>query len=372
MQAEIRREILDLPKVELHRHLSGSIRFNTLIELAKKHGQALPTYDVKDIANVLQSYGRTANLKQFLAAWRIINAVTVRAALQEPEIYSRLVYEAIEDAYLRENIQYLELRLVPPCLVVGHTFHVRAFKKALVALTDGISNARRKYPTLVKIIFSLPRDFLAKQTEKFLAFYYDILLKVVAKHKTDYVVGFDLSGNETKAPASAFSAFFKKAREQGYKITVHAGESDGPESVREAASILRVDRIGHAASAIQDEELVEDLRDSQIPIEICVTSNIATGAVKALHEHPVRKYFHSGLNLTINADDPIILRTDMNKECGLLMDKFGFSIWDIAGFMRNGLEAGFCTEEEKERLRMVFRSTNGRRPEQLTFFGNPD
>jgi len=205
---EMERSIRALPKVELHRHLSGSMRFATLLELARRHGLALGASTPREVERLIQSRTAGGTLKDFLTAWRILNRITADVALIDQEIYEQLVYEAIADAFQEENIYYLELRMVPPCLTINHDFHALEFNNALWAIKHGIDKAAKEFPTLVKIILSLPRDFLAKQTEKFLKEYYYILLQSVDVYKDRYLVGFDLAGNEFSHPARFFSEFF--------------------------------------------------------------------------------------------------------------------------------------------------------------------
>jgi adenosine deaminase len=205
---EVGRSIRALPKVELHRHLSGSMRFATLLELARRHGLPLGASTPREVERLIQNRTSGGSLEEFLKAWRILNRVTADAALVDPNIYGQLVYEAVADAYLNENIYYLELRMVPPCLTINHDFHALEFNDALWAIKHGIDKAAKEFPTLVKIILSLPRDFLTKQTQKFLKEYYYILLKSVDVYKDRYLVAFDLAGNEFSHPARFFSEFF--------------------------------------------------------------------------------------------------------------------------------------------------------------------
>ncbi len=354
---DVESAIRALPKVELHRHLSGSMRLETLLELARRYRLALGANTAEEVEILLQGATFGGSLAEFLKAWRVLNRVTADAALINPHIFERLVYEAVADAYLTENIYYLELRMVPPCLTINHDFHAEEFAEALWALKHGVNKAAKEFPTLVKVIFSLPRDFLTKQTEKFLKEYYYILLQSVEAYKGGYLVGFDLAGNELSHPARFFSEFFQRVKRLGYKVTIHAGEAEGPSSIADAVDLLLADRIGHGVAAWEDQDLMARLKDLRIPIEICVTSNLATGAVLPLHEHPVRKFFDFGLSLTINADDPTVLLTDLNKEFLMLVRRFGFSLQEVRALVDNALEAAFCSREEKDDLRKVLRAS---------------
>jgi adenosine deaminase len=331
------------------------MRFTSLLELAERHGLGLGASTAKELERLIQSRAAGGTLKDFLKAWRILNRVTADVALIDPEIYEQLVYEAIADAFQEENIYYLELRMVPPCLTINHDFHALEFNRALWAIKHGIDKAAKQFPTLVKIILSLPRDFLAKQTEKFLKEYYYILLQGVEAYKGLYLVGFDLAGAESGYPAGLFSDFFQRVKGLGYKVTIHAGEADGPESVRQAVDLLHADRIGHGVSACEDERLMARLKVLRTPVEICVTSNLVTGAVIPFQMHPVRRFFDSGLFLTISADDPTVLSTDLNKELLMLLSRFGFSLQEVEGLIGNAVEASFCSSEEKDKLRKLFR-----------------
>jgi adenosine deaminase len=354
---EVGRSIRALPKVELHRHLSGSMRFATLLELARRHGLALGASTPREVERLIQNRTSGGSLEEFLKAWRILNRVTADAALVDPNIYGQLVYEAVADAYLNENIYYLELRMVPPCLTINHDFHALEFNDALWAIKHGIDKAAKEFPTLVKIILSLPRDFLTKQTQKFLKEYYYILLKSVDVYKDRYLVAFDLAGNEFSHPARFFSEFFHDVKDLGYKVTIHAGEAEGPESVREAVDLLHADRIGHGVAACEDEALMAKLKSLQIPIEICVTSNLVTGAVMPLQGHPVRMFFDFGLFLTVNADDPTVLSTDLNTEFLTLVRRFGFSLDEVRTLSANAIDAAFCSSEEKEQVKRAMRGS---------------
>jgi adenosine deaminase len=352
---DVERAIRALPKVELHRHLSGSMRLETLLELATKYRVALGANTAGEVEVLIQDARFGGSLAEFLKAWRVLNRVTADAALLDPRIFERLVYEAVADAYQRENIYYLELRMVPPCLTINHDFHAQEFAEALWAVKHGVDKAAKQFPTLVKIIFSLPRDFLTRQTGKFLKEYYYILLQSVEAYKGGYLVGFDLAGNELSHPGRFFSGFFQHVKHLGYKVTIHAGEAEGPRSITDAVDLLLADRIGHGVAAWEDQDLMARLKDLRIPIEICVTSNLATGAVVPLQEHPVRRFFDFGLSLTINADDPTVLSTDLNKEFLSLVRRFGFSLDEVTMLAAGAIDAAFCSSEEKDHVKRAMR-----------------
>lgn len=339
-----------LPKAELHRHLLGSIRFNTLIEIAKQYKIKLPydkgEYDIKKIEKRVKFKKPVNSLERFiLSPWRNFNRIIINT-----EVVSRLISEAIEDAQ-RDNVKYLELRVSSYGLNNGNRNKLIGFKfpDFLEALKNSIEKSQKNYPQIItKIIITLPRHYLARLNQFERQSYYKNLLKYTIDYKNNPVVGFDLAGIEKGYPPRQFKDFFREAKEAGYKITIHAGETDTPESIREAIELLQADRIAHGIKAMHSKEILDYIIKRNIPMEICPTSNILTGSVKLMSEHPIKMFFDAGVKVTINTDNPEVCVTSLTDEYYKLIETFAFSIQDIKKMILNGFDSAFYGGNEKK------------------------
>ena len=353
-----------LLKVDLHRHLTGSIRIDTLFDIARRYEIELPRvkerYDKDWLKQrIIKSGSRAGSLEHFVkSTWSILGAVIANAG---PEIVPRVVREAIEDAS-EDNIKYLELRVAPygrelPYRPAHPDQKIRKLSFSLRDFLDGLMDGIKYNAAggiITKIILSLPRHSVGRLPERDRDRYYDILLNFACDYKGKGLVGFDLAGREEGYPPRYFRGFFTRAKDAGFKITIHAGETDSAQSVKEAIELLQADRIGHGIRSCQDDEVLDYLAQKGIPLEICPTSNVITSAVRSLAEHPIRHFFDSGIIVTVNTDDPVVCDTYLTNEYYRLVDEQSFSMEDIEKMIANSIEASFASEPEKAVMRKYF------------------
>ena len=318
-----------LPLIDLHRHLDGSVRLETVIELADAQGIELPAHDVDSLRPFVVVEGRAASLMDFIGRFRYLTAI-----LHDLDACRRVAYENVEDAQ-REGIDYIELRFSPWFMSETHDLDPAS---VVEAVADGIKAAERDTGVRAQMIGIMSRTYDTQTCHREL----DALLA----HR-DHLVAIDLAGDELKFPAELFRDHFKRARDAGLQVTVHAGEVDGPESVWAAIRELGATRIGHGIHSLRDPELVEYLAEHRIGLEVSITSNIHIGTVDEYANHPVRQIFELGLLANLNTDDPAISGIDLRHEYEVAAVRAGLSQQMARQSQANALEMAFLSEEEK-------------------------
>jgi len=314
--------VLSLPKAELHLHLEGSIEPVTLVELQTRHG----VMDAS-LSGANQLY-RYQDFTGFLLAFKAVTEL-----LQRPEDYELITYRLMEQLK-RENVLHAEVYVsVGVCL-----WRKQNFDAIFEGLEQGRIRGEKDFGISLLWIFDAVRHFGAEAAQK--------VAELTVRYKDRNVVGFGIGGDERRAGPELFREVYAYCADKGLHLTAHAGETTGPESIWGALN-LRAERIGHGVSAIRDPELVEELAQRQVPIEICLTSNVRTGCCGALAEHPVRSYFDQGLMITLNTDDPAMFSTSMSQEFGLAQREFGFTDDHMSELARNSFEASFLPGEKK-------------------------
>lgn len=298
-----------IPKVELHRHLECSLRLSTFVEIAGDLGLEIPdsldkvrdeflvTKPMTDLESVLRKFTRT------------------QAVLSSKEILSRITYEAIEDA-VEEGIKILELRWAPTFITQGHPN--LNFETVIQGIRLGAELARH-LPIAVGFISIIQRILPVPEASRVVDF--------TLEHK-DFFVGLDLADNEEGSDPRLFQKAFDKARSQGLRITVHAGEANFPEAslnVKNAIEVLGAERIGHGVQIAKDPFVTNLVRSKAIPLELCVTSNWLTQAVPSIEAHPIRQLMQAGVPVTINSDDPGIFDSNLLNEYRILSRVHGFT-----------------------------------------------
>jgi aminodeoxyfutalosine deaminase len=313
--------IHSLPKAELHLHLEGSVTAETLVELRQRHGkqgtlaQAESLYQYRDFNG-------------FLMAFK-----TVTEDLQTPEDYELITYRVIEQLKA-ENVLHAEAYVsVGVCL-----WRKQDFDAIFEGLDRGRLRGERDFGISVLWIFDAVRQFGPGAAQ-------DVFELAVRYHDRN-VIGVGIGGDEQKAPPELFREAYGYAANQGLRLTAHAGENAGPESIWGALN-FGAERIGHGLTASQDPELIEELATRQIPVEICLTSNLRTGCCGKISEHPVRRYFDQGLMITLNTDDPAMFGTSLTREYELAQTEFGFTDEHLRELARNSFEASFLPAEKK-------------------------
>jgi len=320
--------IVSLPKAELHLHLEGSIAPTTLLELRKGHGKETA------LAEVEQLY-RYEDFNGFLMAFK-----SVTEDLQKPQDYELITYRLMERLQA-QNVLHAEVYVsVGICL-----WRKQDFGAIFEGLERGRQRGERDFGISLLWIFDAVRQFGPGAARD--------VFGMAVRYRDRNVAGVGIGGDEQKAPPELFRDAYAYAAENGLHLTAHAGEYAGPESIWGALN-LRAERIGHGLTAGQDPELVEELSARQIPVEICITSNVRTGCCESVHAHPVRRYFDHGMMITLNSDDPAMFSTSLSREYQLAQDNFGFTDEHLRELARNSFEASFLPAEKKLQFLNMF------------------
>lgn len=323
-----------LPKVDLHRHLEGSARVETVVDFAKEFGVELPTYDPDELRpHVEVTKDNPPDFHSFLSKFMFL-----RKLYPSREAIQRVAYECVEDAAL-DNVRYLEIRFSP-----AHFASRRQFPVEDVAgwVEESVRKGEKDFGVRVGLIITLGRNYGIEGN----ASSAEIALRDGGRH----YVGLDLAGDEINFPAEPFKPFFDRAKVSGMGITVHAGEAAGPESVRLAVFDLHAQRIGHGIRVVGDPSLVEYCREHRIAFEVCPCSNLRTG-VSTLATHPLKQLVEAGLLVSIGSDDPRISATTLSDDYAVATNDLGLSLDQLVQVILNGVEASFLPPAEKARLR---------------------
>ena len=322
----------DLPLIDLHRHLDGSVRLETILELGRQHHLALPAYDLESLRPYVQVTGPEPDILAFFVKFKWQTAVLVDYAACR-----RIAYENVEDAK-REGLSYIELRFSPWFMAEAHALDPAGVVEAAV---DGVGAGIKDFGIPANLIGILSRTYGPDVAWKELA----ALLS-----QKDAITGLDLAGDEVHFPGELFVEHFKRAREAGWHITVHAGEAAGPQSVWQALRGLGAERIGHGVHAPEDPALLDYLAEQRIGIESNLTSNVQTSTVASYAAHPLRLFLERGIKATINTDDPGISAIDLPYEYNVAAPAAGLTPAQIRQAQMNALEIAFLSPDEKVRL----------------------
>lgn len=321
-----------LPKVELHRHLEGSVRVRTLVDVAKTIGMDVTgTGSLRPLVQIGENEPYT--FENFLSKF-----ATLRLFYKSPDIISRITREAIEDA-AAENIRYMELRFTPVALSRAEGFPMADVMDWVI---HGAEEASKQNNIKVQLIASFNRHESLELAEEVTQLAVDRLGKGI--------IGLDIAGNEAEYPLKPFRGLLVEAKRAGLKLTVHAGEWAGAENVIEAIEEVNADRIGHGVRVIESSRAVGVARERNIPFEVCVTSNYQSGVVPSLDEHPLKRMMAAGLNVTINTDDPSVSGINLTHEYKLVCGTLGLPLTTLRERVLSAAQAGFLPVGEKEKL----------------------
>lgn len=321
-----------LPLIDLHRHLDGSLRLETILELGQAYGVDLPAEDVEGLRPHVQIDGAESDLMAFIARFRWLTAVMVDA-----DACRRVAYENVEDAH-REGLDYLELRFSPVFMAETHRLDPAAVVEAVV---DGVEAAAAETGLPVGLIGILSRTYGVDRAHQEL----EALLQC-----HEHLVALDLAGDEARFPAVLFTDHFRRARDAGLAVTVHAGEADGPRSVWSAIRDLGATRLGHAVRACEDPALLDHLAEHKIGVETSLTSNVQTSTVPSYAAHPIARQLDHGILATLNTDDPTISGIDLRHEYAVAAPAAGLDREQIRRAQANALEIAFLDDDEKKAL----------------------
>ena len=322
-----------LPLTDVHRHLDGNIRAQTILDLGRQFNLTLPAQTLETLIPHVQVTSTEPDLVSFLC--KLDWGVKVRASL---DASGRVAFENSEDA-ARNGLHYVELRFSPGYMAMAHQLPVAGVVEAVIA---GVREGCKTFGVEARLIGIMSRTFGEAACLQEL----DALLA----HR-DHITALDLAGDELGFPGSLFLSHFNQARDAGWHITVHAGEAAGPESIWQAIKELGAERIGHGVKAVEDRALMDYLAEHRIGIESCLTSNIQTSTVASLANHPLKTFLEHGVIASLNTDDPAVQGVDIIHEYTIAAPAAGLTREQIRQAQINGLEMAFLSNEEKRALR---------------------
>ena len=336
--AKLRAQLRALPKVDLHRHLEGSLRLQTLAEIAQEHGIDLPSYEIEYLRPFVTVTDEDTDFQSFLEKFKLL-----RHFYRTQEAVERVAYEAVADA-AADNIKYLELRFNPVALAREQGF---SLDEVTGWVSNAVSRAERDCGVRTNLILQIGRDEeLSTACE---------IADVAMAHRSDGVVGLDLAGDETGYPARRFAEVFQRARKEGLHVTVHAGEAGDAENVREAIEMLGAQRIGHGVRSIENSYVIRMIREHGVTLEVCPTSNLQTGVERRIWQHPLPDLLALNVQVTLNTDDPSISDTTLTDEYMTVMLAMGVTLEQIKRTILMAIEGSFQPPRERQRLAAWFR-----------------
>jgi adenosine deaminase len=324
-----------IPKAELHLHLDGSVRPQTVLELAKQGGVLLPTQDVGTLVDFLEATDRTASLVEYIGYFELPIAV-----LQTVPALERATYELCEDLK-NDNVRYAEIRY-------GPWLHVQrglSLTDVIRAVLSGWTAGKKAFGLEGGVIVTALRDMPPAQNVS--------LAQIAGRYLAEGVVGFDLAGDEAGHPPILHEDAFRVARSLGLNITIHAGEAAGPESVRQAISMGAV-RLGHGVRAQEDAEVIAMIKENGVQLDMAPTSNAHTKAVRRLEEHPLKRFYEQGIKVTISTDSRTVSNVTLTQEYQTVARVLGCSREEISAMNLQALDGGFGDEVTRARLRREF------------------
>ncbi len=323
-----------MPKIDLHRHLEGSMRLETLVDIARQNDRELAQLTIEELRpHVQMTHGQPFSASQFLGKF-----ATIRQFYNSPETIRRIAKEVVLDA-VEDNVRYMELRFTPHALsnVLECTYD-----EVISWVVETVHETAQVVGITVNLIISMNRHEGVEIGRK--------VLETALRYRSFGVVGIDLAGNEEQYSCQPFEPIFRLAKENGFFTTVHAGEWAGANSVRDALLSLRADRLGHGIRMIEDPALIEWVCQKRIDLEVCPTSNLHSGVVKELTDHPLLELYRAGVMTTINTDDTLISNITMSTELLDVMLSLPFSFADIKQHILHAAQSAFLHDAERHAL----------------------
>jgi len=322
----------DIPKTEIHIHLEGAIRTQTIIDVAKEHNLKLPSYQASELDEHVKIYDQMRDLETVLAAFAIF-----QSSITSPKVLERIAWELFEDS-ARQNIKLLEVRFSPDWAFHGHNLD---WDECLEGLLRAKERAEREFDMAIGYIAITSRSMGPESCVE--------TVDWAIRHKNEFV-GVDLADSERDFPLREFVQPIQQAKEAGLKVTIHTGEDTPASFVKETIELARPDRIGHGIHAVEDMQVIELIKKRGITLEINPWSNYLTNSVRTIDEHPLKKLFDLGVRVTINSDDPEVLETNLNNEYRIAHEVLGMSMEDISTCNRYAFDASFLEVAKKQRI----------------------
>jgi adenosine deaminase len=325
-----------MPKAELHRHLEGCVRTSTVLDLARRHGLKLPTFDQAELDRIYKLRAPGASLQAVLGMFGL-----ARASFADYGAVERITWEALEDAYRLENIRLLELRYSPDFMLSPAGLDWQKGHDLVVSVMERFE---REHPVVCGAIVIASRSHGMESALKTMDF---------AVQNAKSIIGFDLADSESAYPSSIYKESAARLRAAGLPLTVHSGEEGHYSQVIETIKELAPRRIGHGVKAADDPSgaAMELIKANGVTVETNPWSNYLTRAVPSIEAHPLKKFIAAGLRCTIGADDPAILDTHLNKEYGLAVDRMGLTFDDIKYTLRCAVEGSFLPAEKRRQAK---------------------
>ncbi|NOH73298.1 adenosine deaminase [Vibrio pectenicida] len=326
-------QFIDLPKIDLHCHLDGSVRPETILELANQQGVTLPTQDIEQIRELMIAPETCQNLDEYLKRFDLPLSV-----MQTAESLERISFELYEDA-AKENVKYLEVRFGP----LLHLESGLTLEDVLASVVKGMKRAESLYDINGNYILSILRHAPKDRIKE--------VLDVGHQYLGNGIAAFDLAGGEMAGFCSEFVPYAKYAKEKGYHVTIHAGEQGVGQNVFDAITLLGAQRIGHGIHITGHQDAYDMVKDQQVTLETCPSSNVQTKAVAALAQHPAKVFLKDGIAITINTDNRTVSNTTMTNEVEKVMQEFALTLDDYFAIYSYSVEAAFTSEQVKQHLR---------------------
>lgn len=322
----------NLPLIDLHRHLDGSVRLQTILDLGKKHKLPLPAWDLETLRPYVQVTDAQPGIMAFIERFKWMTGFLV-----DYDACRRIGHENVLDAQ-GEGIDYIELRFSPLFMAQAHGLDPAGIA---AAVAEGVKQGVAQTGVKANLIGILSRHYGPDAAVQ--------ELNALLEHRDEFV-GLDLAGDEANFPGDMFVAHFRRARDAGWQITVHAGEAAGAESIWQAIHELGAVRIGHATRAMDDPKLVDYLVEHHVGVEANLTSNVQTSTVSSYAVHPLKAMLEAGILATINADDPGISNITLPYEYEVAAPKAGLTEIQTSQAQKNALQIAFLPQEAKKAL----------------------
>lgn len=323
----------ELPKIDLHRHLEGSLRLRTLADIAQQHGIDLPGEKIEHLRPFVTVTGDQPGFQRFLAKFNFL-----RRFYPSQEAVERVAYEAVADA-AADHVRYLELRFSPVALSRSQGFALHAVTEWVC---DAVGRAQQDRDIDVNLIVQIGRDEDPDAAQE--------LAELALAHRDQGIVGLDLAGDERLHPARPFAEVFRHARREGLHVTIHAGEAGGPENIEEAVRELGAERIGHGVRSVEDPRVLKLLREENVCLEVCPTSNIQTGSVERIWHHPLPDLLALGIPVSINTDDPSVSDTTLTDEYHIAVSAMRVTLEQVKQTIVTAAQASFQPADDRREL----------------------
>ncbi|GGF92779.1 adenosine deaminase [Paenibacillus abyssi] len=328
--------LLQLPKVDLHLHLDGCVKPGTLLELANEQGVSLPAADPEGLLPYMQVDDDCDSLVTYLSKFDFVLPL-----LQTPEALERVAYEVVEQC-AEQNCKYVEVRFGPQLHRIGGL----SASEVIAHVIKGLQRGEKDFGVIAQAIAICMRHQGIQENLE--------VIEAASQFTGKGLAAVDLAGDEANYPAELFRQVFELAQERGIPVTIHAGEAAGPGNIQEAITKLGATRIGHGVRMRESAEVMELVRRQGIVLEMCPISNIQTKAVSSWDAYPIRDYYDQGYLITVNTDNPTVSGTTITKEYHVLMEKFNFTLQEIAAIILNGVDAALLDEQRKQAMRQEF------------------